>query len=375
MDGTMIRRAESSQTDARAAVLDIAEQLGAGRHAGVVFFCSADYDLELLGRLLQEQFSGTLIGCTTAGEIGSAYTTGGIVAAAFSSQGFSIHPSFVPDVEQFDERDAMHLANDLRSRLNRTEDFSDSEMFGLLLIDGLTKKEESVAAAISNAMRGVPIIGGSAGDSMKFEATYVYWDGVFHQRAGIFTLVETNLDFEVFKLQHFEPSEIEMVVTESDPEQRIVYEIDGGIAGDEYAKGVGCTRDELSLEVFSRNPLMLKVGGEWFVRSIKEVNSDGSLTFFCAIETGLPLTVATGTGLLESLRQKVIEIQGHFSQIECTLGCDCALRKVDLIQGNLLGEVAAQLAKINFLGFSTFGEQFGALHINQTLTGVVLGKR
>lgn len=375
MRGTLVQRAESSQRDARAAVLDIAEQLGEGNYAGVFFFCSADYDLELLGPLLQEHISGTLVGCTTAGEIGSEYGTGGIVAAAFSSQAFVIHPRFIPDIECFDERNAMQLANELRARLKHSEDFSDSEMFGMLLIDGLALREESVTAAISNAMRGVPILGGSAGDSLKFQATHVYSDGVFHQGAGIFTLVETNLDFEVFKLHHFKPSTIEMVVTESDPDRRIVFEIDGGIAADEYAQRVGCTRDELGLEIFSRNPLMLKVGEEWFVRSIKEVNSDGSLTFSCAIESGLPLTLGTGTGLLESLRTKVDEILGRFSRIECTLGCDCLLRKIELVQANLLGEVASQLGKINFLGFSTFGEQFGALHVNQTLTGVVLGER
>ena len=32
-----------------------------------------------------------------------------------------------------------------------------------------------------------------------------------------------------------------------------------------------------------------------------------------------------------------------------------------------------ELNKINFLGFSTFGEQYNAIHINQTLTGVVFG--
>jgi hypothetical protein len=33
------------------------------------------------------------------------------------------------------------------------------------------------------------------------------------------------------------------------------------------------------------------------------------------------------------------------------------------------------LAENNVIGFSTYGEQFSAMHLNQTFTGVALGRR
>jgi len=29
----------------------------------------------------------------------------------------------------------------------------------------------------------------------------------------------------------------------------------------------------------------------------------------------------------------------------------------------------------NVIGFSTYGEQFGAMHVNQTFTGIAIGRR
>ena len=120
---------------------------------------------------------------------------------------------------------------------------------------------------------------------------------------------------------------------------------------------------------------MLQIGTEWYVRSIQKVNKDGSLTFFCAIDEGLPLTVAKGVGLVKSLKRKTEHLLSEFSSIELTLGCDCILRRLEIAEKELNTAMEYELNKINFLGFSTFGEQFNGIHINQTLTGIVIGER
>ncbi len=122
-------------------------------------------------------------------------------------------------------------------------------------------------------------------------------------------------------------------------------------------------------------PVMLQIGDEWYVRSIEKVNPDGSLTFFCAIDNGLPLTVARGIGLVDTLRRQVEEIERAFSDIAFTLGCDCILRRLEIMGSGQRAEVESLLRRIRFIGFSTFGEQFNAVHVNQTLTGVVFGTR
>jgi hypothetical protein len=360
-------------SDPQAAVADLETQLGTAPRASTVFFCSADYDLASLGPALKACFGSQVFGCTTAGEIGSHYGSGGIVAASFSQDKFRIHSQLIQPLDEFDAGATKRMVDTLSDRLEWSQSFNAEHMFAVLLIDGLSFLQESVIASLHTAMNVVPLIGGSAGDSIRFKHTHVYFDGAFHENAAVLTLFESRLPFETFKLQHFEASDLEMIVTEADPERRIVYEINGAPAAEEYAETVGVTVADLGPQTFSIYPLMLQIGDEWYVRSIQKVNPDGSLTFFCAIESGLPLTVARGTGFLETLQVKVAELRGRYPNLECTLGCDCILRRLELLDRGDQAGVEQALNEINFLGFSTYGEQFRGIHINHTLTAVVLG--
>lgn len=55
------------------------------------------------------------------------------------------------------------------------------------------------------------------------------------------------------------------------------------------------------------------------------------------------------------------------------IGCDCILRKLEIVEKGLMREVENLLHGTNFVGFSTYGEQWDSLHVNQTLTGVAIG--
>ena len=99
-----------------------------------------------------------------------------------------------------------------------------------------------------------------------------------------------------------------MVVTEADPQMRIVTEINGEPAGKEYARLIGLDEEALSPMCFATFPVVVKIGGKEHVRSIQKVNEDGSLTFFCAIDVGVVLTVAQGVDILENLKHLLAEI-------------------------------------------------------------------
>ncbi|MCD4707541.1 MAG: FIST C-terminal domain-containing protein [Candidatus Sabulitectum sp.] len=373
LNGLYTRRAEVSLRNEQDAVAELASKLHMEKMGAVIFFCSADYDLMKLGTAIDKTFSCPVVGCTTAGEICSTYGNGGIVAVSFSSEAFRFHSLLIERLHEVEFETMNSKVHDLEESLEFSKGFDPEKMFGFLLIDGLSIMEETVTAALYSALRGVSIIGGSAGDSLKFKETSVFANGRFVTNAAVLTIVETLLPFKTFKLQHFVPSDKEMVITEADSFKRIVYEIDGGPAAEEYAEIIGLKAEELTSQIFAMYPVMLQIGDDWYVRSIEKVNDDGSLTFFCAIDNGLPLTVAEGVGLVETLKEKVEEIQREFPSIELTLGYDCILRRLEINEKNKSKEVEAELNKINFIGFSTFGEQFNSIHVNQTLTGVVFG--
>ena len=367
-----VRRGETRSPDPVVAVAEFAGMVEQPEIAFVIFFCSADYDLPVLAGEFRRGFNCPVIGCTSAGEIGSTYQEGGIVGASFSSAAFRLHTLPIELREPFSEASAAAAAQAIQSGLEFSDGLNSSQMFGLLLIDGLCLREEQTIASLYRGFEGVPIFGGSAGDSLKFERTSVYFDGEFRESAAVFALIETRLRFQVFRLQHFEPSEMELVITESEPTRRVVTEIDGEPAAAAYAEIIGMKKDNLSSQVFAAYPVMLQIGDEWYVRSIAKTNDDGSLTFFCAIDNGLPLNIARGVGFVESLSDKIDEIRKAFPRIEMTLGCDCILRRLEMRDSGQQPAVESLLQNINFMGFSTFGEQFNSIHVNQTLTGVVL---
>ncbi|MCB0320620.1 MAG: FIST C-terminal domain-containing protein, partial [Bdellovibrionales bacterium] len=316
-----------------------------------------------------------IIGCSSAGEIATEYQQDGLVAVVFEQDEFRAEGAFIAGVAEYGSSEAKETIEGLRSRLasRAGEDFPNS--FAFCLIDGLSVSEERFVANTHAALEGIPLLGGSAGDNLRFERTTVFCGERYGSEAAVLLLLRTNLDFELFHLAHFSPTEIELVITKADLNTRTVFEIDGGPANEEYAALLGVSTDALTTTFFSFHPLMLQVGDEWYVRAIQQVNPDGSLTFFCAIEEGVPLCVGSCEDITVSINKKVKEFQKKFQDIRLTIGCDCILRRLEMERNGNSDDVLKALQPLNFLGFSTYGEQLNSLHVSQTLTGVVLGKR
>ena len=176
-----------------------------------------------------------------------------------------------------------------------------------------------------------------------------------------------------FKTQHFEPSDTMIVITGADPVKRIITEINGETAALEYARLLGLGLDQLNPTVFSKNPFLLRIGGEWYVRSIQKANADNSLSMFSAIEEGLVLTIGKGVDIIRNFMDQMALFETRIPRNHFFILCDCILRKLELNNFGVIGEINRLLGSFNAIGFSTYGEQFDSIHVNQTLTGVVIG--
>ena len=361
-----MRQAKSDNTDARTAVREIADSLG-GPLDAVLFFASSRYDLDALGEALRQTFDCTVIGCTSAGQIDCAgFSKGGISALGFSGGHFSLKPHLIHPLGSCVER-ALAIAESLQ------DESPGVGRFGLLLIDGLSKSEERVASALYQALGKLPFIGASASDDLQFVRTCVYYEGAFISDAAVFTVVTTDLPFSVFKLQHFVPGSRRMVITHSDTAQRIIHEIDGLPAAEGYAEAIGHDVGELSAALIS-HPLLLRIGDDHFIRSISTVLDDLSLLCFSAIDTGLVVTAGNALDPITALDNAFAEVRRKIGEPQVIIGSDCVLRRLEFEQTGMLGDVGALLAKNKVFGFSTYGEQFNAFHVNQTFTGIAIGQ-
>ena len=372
-----IRHGASTAVDPVDAVREVHAAIEMRDPALVLLYCSPHYDRDALAREIRARFGDTtVVGCTTAGEISPAgYRGDSLAGVSISRRVADCVSARLDRLSTFELADGQRLASSLRDALARkgTEP-SGRDCFGFMLIDGLSMKEEHVVSGVYRGMGDIPLVGGSAGDGQAFGETFVYHEGEFRQDSCVLTLIRTTLPFEVFRTQHFVPTDRKMVITEADVASRTVLEINGERAGREYARMVGLEVDELSPMIFAAHPVVVQVGNEYYVRSIMKVNEDESLTFACAIDEGIVVTVAQGVDVKANLAAAFEGVRSRIGQPQLTLGCDCLFRLIELDQRGLRGEVAEIMAANNVVGFATYGEQFHGMHVNQTFTGVAIGR-
>ena len=136
----------------------IAADLGPGPFALIALFISPDANFRALVGAAQTRFPGTrIIACSTAGEIGAAgYEEGQIVAIGFPASRFAARCVAIRDLTRVDSQALSDRV--IRARLELAESaarFANS--FAFLLIDGMSLREDQIAAALSPALGSVPL--------------------------------------------------------------------------------------------------------------------------------------------------------------------------------------------------------------------------
>ncbi|MFK4386469.1 FIST N-terminal domain-containing protein [Bradyrhizobium sp. USDA 223] len=374
--GVAVAKSKAASVDD--AVAELAAQLPSDGLALILVFVSPSYDPDRFIAEISRQFDDTqLCGCTTAGELApDGWDENSVVALAFSRADFSavVRPIF--NLDSFRVEDGRRIGGELRHELLRaTPQVERGSPFGLVLIDGLCRREEAVMSAIYASLDDIPVVGGSAGDGLRFEKTFVFFDGKAHSNAALLILLNTSLPFRVFKCDNFEPQAQKMVVTEADIENRMVRELNAEPAAQEYSRVVGIMDAKLDPFSFASHPVLVRVGGAYYARSIQRVEPDGSLHFFCAIDEGMVLTAATSRSLVGAARETFADIRDQIGEVSLYIGFECLLRRLDAEQHQLARDMSELYRQNRVVGFHTYGEQFGSMHVNQTFTGVAIGRR
>jgi hypothetical protein len=347
-------------------------RLGDGPFALVIVFVSPQADLPALARELQQCFGDTpVIGCTTAGEItAEGYGDGMIVAAALPSRYFRASPLLIPDLARFDAQAVIGDLIRARGAMARACPGWEHE-FAFLMVDGLSTKEDALASALASGLGAMPLFGGSAADGTRFLETFVLHGGQLLRNAAVLAVMRTQCPIRVFKFDHFRPTETRMVVTSADPARRIVRQINAEPAAREYARLLGKDPAQLNPFTFAAHPVVVRIGGRHHVRSIRQVEDNGDLVFYSAIDEGLVLTLAEPLDMVGHLADGFDSLC-ETAQPEAILACDCMLRRMEAQEKQLSGQLSEILRHNRVTGFSTYGEQFNAMHVNQTITGVAL---
>ncbi|HMN72661.1 MAG TPA: FIST N-terminal domain-containing protein [Rhodoblastus sp.] len=346
----------------------------------VLVFAAATSNPHAVAAALGRHFPDTPhIACSTAGEIGpDGYGEGSIVCIALPAEGFHVATLAIENLSSVEFAEVVQRVERFRrdQAAHPPAGFEESGAFALTFIDGLSRREEVFISAIHRALDGVPVLGGSTGDDLDFQQrTWCVSEGRVLAGAGVLALVRTKHQFSAFRHDNFEPTDVRFVVTACDQEQRRVTELNAAPAAREYADCIGVDAASLDSMSFASHPVVVKVGGEYYCRSIGQANADGSLTFFSAMETGVVLTMSRSLHLVDSAREAFRSVIGEIDGGDFVLGFDCALRRIDAENRQMKRELSDVYREFGVVGFNTFGEQYGAMHLNQTFTGLAIGGR
>lgn len=356
--------------DAPDAVPRLFDALGPGEMELVVLFVSPQADFDTVIAAAARFGAGTrVIGCSTAGEISpEGYTEGEIVAVGFPRELFRARLHLIADLDDIPAQQIIDRMIQRRHEMAQEHPDWPAE-FNFVLIDGLSTREDALTSDLAMGLGPVPLFGGSAGDGAEFRETFVLHDGKAHRNAAVLAQFRSRCPVRVFKTDHLVPTETRMVVTRADPKRRIVQEINAEPAAREYARVLGKDPEGLSTFTFAAHPLVVRIGEQHHVRAIQRVADTGDLVFFSAIDEGLVLSLAQPRNMVDHLRGELATLSAKGAPANI-LGCDCILRRMEAEQKQMSGEISRLMSAAHVVGFSTYGEQFNSMHVNQTLTGV-----
>ena len=370
--------ASSHSEDPRTAMEEIMRQIGDDPLAGLLIFCSHRYDREALARAINLNSEGVpVIGCTSSGELTEAgYDQDSLTCIGFPRSAFHFVSHCFDDVENFDPVSAREAIRALAAIADR-----DSRQLGekinhvaLFLVDGLSHREELLTMTIQDALGDIPLIGGSSGDGLAFRETAIFNGGRFHQRVAVVAILSSARPMHVFKSQHYQPGASKMVVTGAISQDRIVTEINAEPAAAEYLRLAGHAGEALGVEFYAAHPPMVRAGGEYHVRSIQSANPDGSLSFYCAIDEGIVLTIREPLDRIACMEKLFAKIRDQIGSVDRILAFDCVLNRIDAEQRQISRDVSKLYSEHRVVGFNTYGEQYHALHVNQTFSGLAIGR-
>lgn len=373
----VVATAWSRAPDPAVAVTHLRSGLGGIDPALLAVFVSSSFPCAQIVAALTDLYpQATLVGCTTAGALSpEAYEADGIVVVAFDRSAFSFSVSVLTGLGEYSVSDGGKAIETAYFELLRQLEPERENFFAMLLVDGMSRREEEIAASAYAALDEVPIFGASAGDNLSFSTTQVFHNGQVLEDAALVVVGASSRRVEVFKCEHFLPTERKMVVTDAEPDRRLVRTLDAEPAAEEYARVIGVEVGDLNPEIYAANPLLVRIAGEFHIRAVQKADEDGALHFYCSVDRGSVLTLAHPEDMRDNLMQNMDRLSERLGGVEMVLCFDCILRRLEAERLDIKPDLQSIFARYNMVGFNTYGEQYRFLHLSQTLTGLAIGRQ
>ena len=320
---------------------------------GYVLFSNVEMVIEL-----SKLVSSNVVLCSTAGEYSmEGYKKGIISGFEYDLSDAEVVEILYPPIKSI--KKLMGAYENVKNNKNA---------FALLLCDGLSGMEESIVTTFYFTNDDFKIIGGSAGDNLKFKETFIFIGSKKVHSAVLFFNMKKRTS--IIKENIYIPKGKRLLVTESDAINRTVKTFNKIPASTEYAKALGVSESDLPNH-FMNNPLGKRYRDEIFIASPMKVNSDKSITFYCQLMPNTFVEILEPVDPIAQIKNTINSIQFKPSFV---LAINCILRSLKFEQENIWRNIDKEIISFcsNTTGFISYGEQFYKVHANQTMVMLIV---
>jgi len=376
-----LRRGETAAGDEKTAARELADQIGNAEAAFALVFTSCAYDPDKIALELTRALAPVpVFGCTSIGEIGAkGFGRGGIVGLTMAANKLRVGVGCVANISKGALSAGHQAVNDAIRGMGATpEDLATARHVALCLVDWRSQSEELFIAGAGATSPGLSIIGGSASDDAPFapeaggHESRILCHGEAIADCGLILLLETDVPFKVIATEHMVAKQGRVVVTKTDPANRLVHELDGRPALERYKEIMGAG-DEMDSPLAGTMPFGYYVEGRPYVRSVMAVEGN-SLRFACGVDRGTVLVPMEPGEMIPATEAALAEAQADLGgEMSALIAFSCYGRFLETERDGLTQAVGDVLSKYPVVGFNTFGEQINTLHVNHTLTGLAFG--
>lgn len=320
---------------------------------GYVLFSNVEMVIEL-----SKLVSSNVVLCSTAGEYSmEGYKKGIISGFEYDLSDAEVVEILYPPIKS------------IKKLIGAYENVKNNKnAFALLLCDGLSGMEESIVTTFYFTNDDFKIIGGSAGDNLKFKETFIFIGSKKVHSAVLFFNMKKRTS--IIKENIYIPKGKRLLVTESDAINRTVKTFNKIPASTEYAKALGVSESDLPNH-FMNNPLGKSYKDEIFIASPMKANADKSITFYCQLMPNTFVEILEPVDPIAQIRNTIKSIQFKPSFV---LAINCILRSLKFEQENIWRNIDKEIISFcsNTTGFISYGEQFYKTHANQTMVMLII---
>jgi len=346
-----------------------------------IVFASADYDLAPLGEALAARGVTRTIGATTSRVIGPlGIEPSGISGFHLPAGRFAVADTVILNAATIGLPELRDQVRRLRAELDAASGAPGGHLFALLFVDAEARCEERLAALLGMELKGIPLVGGSAGDTYFNSPdqapvnTPLLYHGRAYQGAATLSLVRSATPLVAYCHNHYVASDQRVVITDADPARRLVRTIDGRRARDVYAEKCGFKTMPRDSADFAPYPLMIRIGGQYYARGMQRIYPDGTLELACALETGLVVALGRPGDMVLLLTEMFDAMRAAIGPPELVIGVDCAARTAYMEQRQLTPAISTLMQANGVCGFASLGEQFNTMHANNSFTCLGIAK-